>query len=165
MANPLTLADQIIIGDDEYANSLSDDVRVNQGDLNGDFTSQARLMAHWSTLHELALDQETRLKYERDCIYAKVDYNTRQDMKAAGMKATEKMVENTVLTSEIYQEVMDEYHDAKLRTGLLKAARDAMIHRRDMLIQLGATSRAEGNADISIRDREQTVRAIIGNKA
>ena len=72
----------------------------------------------------------------------------------SSVKLTEKMVENTVITHPEYVESLNNHLDAKRTAGLLKAARDAMIHRRDMLIQLGATHRAEGTSDIRIRERE-----------
>jgi hypothetical protein len=162
MIDPLALAEVITVGNYEFANSLSEDVHINQGNLVGDFLEHPERFAYWATIYELALDQEVRLKNELQRMYAKVDHNTRLEAASAAVKMTEKKVENTVVTHPKYVEVLEEYNDAKLRSGLLKAARDAMIHRRDMLIQLGATARAEGASDISIR--EDAVKGIVGNK-
>ncbi len=159
MTDPLALAEMIVIGENEFVNSLREDVSINQGDLFGDFLVHPERFGYWATLYELAVDQETRLKNELARMYAKVDYNTRTELKNSSIRTTEKMVENTVITHPKYLEVQEEYHDAKLRSGLLKAARDAMIHRRDMLIQLGATARAEGASGISIR--EEAVKSIV----
>jgi hypothetical protein len=147
---------------DEFDTLVQEDVRVNDGFLSGDFIDHPEKMHKWGSLYERALDVETRLKNELARMYAKVDHNTRLELKSSGMKSTEKMVENTVITHPKYLEVLEEYHDAKLQTGLLKAAKDAMIHRRDMLIQLGASARAEGFSDISIR--EDAVKNMYKNK-
>jgi hypothetical protein len=155
-------ADMIVIGDDEYENTLAEDVLINQGALHVDFIEHPQKFTKWATLYELALDKEIRLKNELQRMYAKVDFVVREEAAASAVKMTEKKVENSVVTHPKYLEVLEEYHDAKLQSGLLKAARDAMIHRRDMLIQLGATYRAEGQSDISIR--EQTAREVVGQK-
>lgn len=143
----------------DFDAALARDVHINQGDLYGDFLIHPGRFAYWATLYEMSLHEVNTLKNELKRMYAKIDFNTRQEMKNAGMKSTEMMVENTVITHPKYVELQSECGEAELRSGLLKAARDAMIHRRDMLIQLGATARAEGAADISIR--EDTVRDII----
>lgn len=145
------LPDKIVINGHEYPNTLNEDVRVNQGSLIHDFSDHTEKMAYWATLYELSLDQETRLKNELSRAYAHCDKEVRQQADMSGVKMTEKKVENSVITHPMYTEIQEEYQQAKARTGLLKAARDAMIHRRDMLIQLGATARAEGDSDISIR--------------
>lgn len=144
----------------DFQELIQDDVRVNQGYLYGDFIDHPEKFQKWATLYEMAVDMESRLKNELQRMYAHCDKHTRDELKMSGIKYTEKMVENTVITHPKYLEVQEEYHDAKLISGLLKAARDAMIHRRDMLIQLGATARAEGSADISIR--EDAAKRIVG---
>lgn len=147
---------------DTFQELIHDDVKVNQGYLFGDFIDHPEKFQKWATLYEMAVAWETSLKHELQRMYARCDQLAREDMKAAGIRATEKMVENTVITHPKYLEVQEEYHNAKRISGLLKAARDAMIHRRDMLIQLGATVRAEGAADISIR--EEAAKSIVGNQ-
>jgi len=139
-----------------YENTLLEDSRINQGDLAGDFEHHPQVFARWATLYEMSLDYVERLKRGNERDYARLDHLVRMDGKASSVKLTEKMVENTVITHPDYLESLNNYLGAKLTSGLLKAARDAMIHRRDMLIQLGATHRAEGVSDISIRDRENT---------
>jgi hypothetical protein len=64
------------------------------------------------------------------------------------------MVENTVITDPKYVELQEKYLDAKRNAGVLKSARDAMIHRKDMLVQMGANYRAEGSSDISLKEQQ-----------
>lgn len=154
------LPERITIGGVDYPNTLSEDVRINQGALIIDFTEHVEKMAYWATLYEMSLAEALALKNELSRAYAHADKSVRENAKMSSVRVTEKMVENSAITHPIYTEVQAEYEATKLRTGLLKAARDAMIHRRDMLIQLGATARAEGASDISIR--EQAVKAVVG---
>lgn len=61
------------------------------------------------------------------------------------MKLTEKMVENEVITNPLYEAAMQAYLQAKKEHGLLMVGREAMGHRKEMLISLGANYRAEAN--------------------
>ena len=143
--------DAIEIDGQMYDTPLEDDLYINEGNLSGEFVRHAQRFAFYATAFELSLRKEKELDFELDRMYAKIDYNVRMEARNASVKITEKMVENSVITKEEYGEVFDELQQAKKNTGLLKQARDAMIHRRDMLIQLGATQRAERASDISLK--------------
>lgn len=147
------LFDVFTIGQTKFPNRLDEDLAVNQSVLSEEFAHHAERFAWYSTAYELAANHEARLKEELARAYAHVDARVREDARGSGVKMTEKAVENTVITHPIYNEVQEEYLTAKRNTGLLKSARDAMIHRRDMLIQLGANYRAEGVSDIALREQ------------
>jgi hypothetical protein len=147
----LELFDVFKVGKQTFPNQLKEHLHVNQTNLNEEFSRHSRLFSVYATAHELALDVEARLKEELSRAYAVIDRAVREDGKMSAIKLSEKMVENTVITHPKYKEVLDNYLDAKRSASLLRAARDAMIHRRDMLIQLGANYRAEGMSEISIK--------------
>jgi len=155
----LELFDVFRIGDNTFPNHLTEHTDLKSKHINESFMEHSQLFAWYATAYELALDNEARLKEELPRTYARLDHLHRTNGKAAGVKMTEKMVENTVITDSAYVKASGGYLDAKRNTGLLKAAKDAMIHRRDMLIQLGATYRAEGQSDLTLK---QTV--YKGNK-
>lgn len=146
--------EHFVIGTSKFPNELKKHLAVNQSALSDVFAEHAEHFAWYSTAYELAMDHEARLKEELQRTYARIDHKVRTDARAAGVKHTEKMVDNSVITHPKYVELQDEYLEAKKNTGLLKAARDAMIHRRDMLIQMGANYRAEGASDISLREEQ-----------
>lgn len=145
------LFDVFTIGEATFPNHLNEHLDIRSKHINDSFCEHSELFAWYATAYELSLDKEIRLKEELARTYAHVDHKARTSGKAAGVKMTEKMVENTVITDSLYMKVQEEYQDAKRNTGLLKAAKDAMIHRRDMLIQMGATYRAEGASDITLK--------------
>lgn len=147
------LFDVFNIGDETFPNELRYHVSLQHKPIQEAFVEHAELFAWYATAYELASSHESNLKTELGRKYAILDANARQQAKQANVKMTEKMVENTVITSPAYRSLEDEYLKAKRSTGLLKAAKDAMIHRRDMLIQLGANYRAEGASDISLREQ------------
>lgn len=140
------------IGNTTFPNRLKEDSSVDQGSLNDVLSEHAQKFAWYATAYELALYHEAQLKEELQRTYARVDHKVRMEGKDAGVKLTEKMVENTVITHPHYMSLQDKYLAAKRDSGLLKAARDTMIHRRDMLIQMGANYRAEGTSDITLKE-------------
>ena len=155
----LELFDVFTIGEQTFPNNLREHVSLGHQHIQTAFVEHAELFAWYATAYELASAHESKLKTELGRKYAILDANARQQAKQAGVKMTEKMVENTVITSPAYRALEDDYLEARRDAGLLKAAKDAMIHRRDMLIQMGANYRAEGASDISLRTQaalEQT---------
>lgn len=149
----VSLFDEFKIGDLTFPNFQREHLDVRSKHIDDCFCEHAELFSWYATAFELALDLEVRSKEELARTYAVIDHKTRTDAKAAGIKMTEKMVENTVITNPAYVESQSIYHDNKRNTGLLKAAREAMIQRRDMLIQMGATYRAEGLSDIDLKTK------------
>lgn len=141
----------VAIGDKKYQFNLPHDLFINPGNLNGEFAEHSERFAWYSTAFELAQDWEKRLKVALERCYAQEDYKARMELTGAGIKFTEKMIEATVTTSAAYMQLTDAYLEAQKNTGLLKAARDAMIHRRDMLVGMGANYRAEGRSDIFLK--------------
>lgn len=147
----LELFDVFNVAGAKYPNKLKEHLYINMGTLSEEFSSHSERFAWYATAYELASDLETRLKEKLARVYATLDHRVRMEGRDAGVKLTEKMVENTVITDKNYVELQEEYFDAKRDANLLKAARDAMIHRRDMMIQMGANYRAEGASDISLK--------------
>jgi len=142
---------EVVLQGEEYKIDLQDALDINEGDLSGEFRRHAGLFAFYSTAHELALREEKRIKAELDRLGAVVDYNARREATMAGKKLTETMVKNTVITNPDFVEKQNELFDAEQKTGLMKTAKDAMIHRRDMLVQMGANQRAESSSDLSLK--------------
>jgi hypothetical protein len=145
-----------------YQGSLDTDLQIDAGDLNGEFQDQARRYAWWAALSELAKDKQATLKHQLDKVYARLDYQSRAQAVAATppVKLTEKMVENEVITSPVYEEAMQNYLQAKKEYGLLMAGREAMGHRKEMLISLGANYRAQAN-DPVITNEKARVKASV----
>lgn len=148
------LFDEFVIGDNKFPNQLAQDLAINVGVLSEEFASHAERFAWYATAYDIASAHEANLKEHVSRLYAIVDAETRTSAEMAGVKMTEKKVENTVITDERYQVAVNEYLEARRNASLLKSARDAMSHRRDMLIQMGATYRAEGASDISLREQQ-----------
>jgi hypothetical protein len=151
------LATPLVVNDRDWGNPIEDDVKINQSDLDQEFLNQPEKYAWWAFLMEHAKAQVNEVKNELEILYAKLDYQVRakaqvvavdaKAKKTVGLRYTEKMVENEVISSKEYQEIMSRYNEARKNAGLATAGMNAMLQRRDMLLQLGANYRTEGQAD------------------
>ena len=126
-----------------FRSKLMHDLFIDVSDLSSEFSSQAIRFAQYAMDYEISCVEEDEAKADVASVAAQLDAQVRMDMTQGGAKITEKKVENTVITSPIYNQALTKHLDAKRRAGMLKAARDAFAQRKDMLVQLGATQRAE----------------------
>jgi len=148
MSDPLV--DEFEVDGLAYPSKLVKDLHIDRMNLSLEYELHSERFNWYATAYELALDKERRLKAELGRAYAHVDVKARENLKAAGIRVSEKKVENVVITHELYREVQDQYFDAQRMVGLIKAARDAMIHKKDCLVSLGANLRAEMASDPSL---------------
>jgi hypothetical protein len=139
------------IGESEYDSSLTEDLFVNRNDLSNEFANHAERYAWYATCYELAQADVEYYHAQLDRAYAVIDIEKRTELTNSNQKVTEKMVENMVLTDDRYTQIQDMYLDACKNAGVLKAAMFSMQHKKDMLVQLGSSARAEMNSDISLK--------------
>lgn len=138
------------IDEQEYENTLAEDLEVDPSSpltLQDSFARQAKLVAVYGFAENRAASCELQRKAEMERIYALVDSRTRNNFAVEGTKFTEKVVHNVVITSPEYQLAQQKHLEAKKTATMLKSAREAIQHRKDMLVTLGANYRAEINND------------------
>lgn len=145
------LAPTFQVGEMTFESKLEEDLFVNRADLNNEFIRHPERFAFYATCYEIAANKENQYKVALDRLYAILDHEKRGELKMAGIKPTEKMVENSVITDDRYTALQNDYIQASRDAAILKTAMQAMQHRRDMLIQLGSAARAEFQADISMK--------------
>jgi len=169
----------------EFEGDLQGDLVINEGNLTESFVDQPGKYAWYAvlsssseaTVEELKYSIDAKRDYINKTLYGKLDTKVREDLDEEGEKVTE-----TKVTSRIYQEVeyinetailndlRAKYIEAVKTYGLLKAAREAMIHRKDMLVSLGAYKRAGiDNNELFIKseeitDKEERVKKVLSNK-
>jgi hypothetical protein len=151
------LAESLDIAGDQRGNPIEEDVRINPADLEYEFESHPEKYAWWAFLAEHAKADVEMLKNNIAILYAQLDFAVRDkarqeeetatSAKRKPIKYTEKMVESEVITNKEYREAQTRLLNSKKMAGLAAAGRAAMDHRRDMLLQIGANYRVEGQAD------------------
>lgn len=143
----------------EHEYDLTADLFINTGALNDDYTTHAERFAWYATAYELAEQELESWKAVKGLCYARKDAEFRAQQEALGKKVTEKSVEAYVMQDAEYQNVASKYLDVMRSVGMMKAARDAMMHRKDMLVGLGANYRAEGTSDVKLM--EEAIESVI----
>lgn len=139
------------VGNVTFESKLNDDLFIDRSDLNNEFIKHPERYAFYATCYEIASATENNYKVNLERLYAILDHEKRGELQHAGVKTTEKMVENSVITDDRYTALQDDYLRVSREASICKAAMFAMQHRKDMLIQLGSAARAEFNADVSLR--------------
>lgn len=157
MARPKSIIEVAHIDGVNYPITIADDLDINPTDLETEFCNQADCYRRYGELAEIAQDEAERYKVELGRLYATVDERVRienaisnQEAKKVGatpVRMTEKMVENCVITDPEYIKQQLKYFEARKQAGVLKVYKEAMQHRLQMLIGIGANYRAEGQAD------------------
>jgi hypothetical protein len=137
---------------------LDEHLYIDRNDLNSEFAEHAERFAYYATCFEIAADKYRRYEIDLKRMYAFLDAEKRGEMHHNGVKTTEKMIENMVITDDRYVALQAEAMEAEKQLGLLKAARDSMAQRKEMLVSLGANQRTEFRADTAILSREMKSR-------
>lgn len=155
-------AKDIVINGVLYPNNIESDRRIDRTLLEDEFEAHSAKYAYYSTLAALSRAEEATLKVDMENAYAIADRDARQDARAAmeqdpKMKFTEKMYESVAKTSAPFQQARKLYLAAKAQSDLLSRWADAMAHRKEMLISLGAHARIGAQAP---RVLAQNVRAL-----
>jgi len=139
------------VGNTTYNSQLEEDLFVNRSDLNSEFMKQPERFAFYATCYELASIKVQQHENALKRLYALIDHEKRAELMNAGVKVTEKMIENSVVTDDRYLAFQEETVEAQKQCSVLKVAMLSMIQRKDMLIQLGSAFRAEMQADLSVK--------------
>lgn len=134
--------------------AFKEDISVNIIDLDNAFITQASMFAHYGMMSAKASEQMDNFKMTLDAVEAKLNTVHREALLKATGKVTEAMVTNAVLTDKNYLLARKNYIEAKGVYEMSKVPTEAYRHRRDMLIQLGATAREERKGEMFIKSKE-----------
>jgi len=133
---------EITIDGVKYENTFQQDVSIDRTNIETELATHAEKYAYYGFLSSLAKAKAAYAKMERDQVYARLDAEKRKLAAAVtGLKYTEKMCENEVITDKRYVEIAHRYLDLELLADQLEKAERAMSQRREMLVQLGGISR------------------------
>lgn len=133
---------------------LKEDIQYSEAAISNAYSDQASKFVHYAHLAQQAAHQTDRLKSKLDLTEAKIDKEIRDEAADKGSKVTEKYIANQIILDKRYQKALENYHEAKMISGLTKEALDAFRQRRDMLIQVGADLREEMKGELRMRAKE-----------
>jgi hypothetical protein len=139
------------IGDKTFESTVEDDLNINSSNLDNEFCKHPKLMAIYGFAYEQANSYANKLEVDLERMYAALDHEVRVTSLVNGEKVTEKIVENKIIIDERYLLLQNKLLDAQAQAGMLKAAKDAVSHKRDMIIQIGSLEKALIKSDPTMR--------------
>lgn len=137
-------------GTTHETDTVSEDLFVNDSDLNEEFIKQAGSFAWYAVLCAEAESYRDKLKFELEVLEADLDKQVREEIELRGDKVTEKVVNSEVLRKQEYKDAKEELLEANRRLGIMKAIKEGMVQKKDMLISLGANMRNENDSNLRI---------------
>lgn len=140
-------------GSKTFTPDFARDLIIDRTDIEKEFHRQPGLYAYYAFLYELAEDEHKRLERILEVLYAQLDSNIRNDP-PGGVKLTEKVVENIIITNTEYGVAHKNYRAARKKARILYQALKAMEQRKDMIVQKGAISRRNTTELRSIEEME-----------
>lgn len=121
-------------------NDIRKDLQINIEDLEGEFARQPDLF--WQYAQQLAVAEanEKNAKYNLEVTEAKLFLFFKDNIEG---KVTNDLISSYVKSSDEYKTAYNDYVVAIKEKALLKMQVEAIVQKRDMLMQLGANQRAE----------------------
>lgn len=139
---------------------LGDDLKFTPEDINTAYMEQPAKFAYWavvaaqakSAMDKKKLEVERQDEFMKKALIGELDRAVRRNLELEGERITEAKVTNNIYAHPRYREeqaklyaLQDELAELQSQYGLLYAAKDAMTHRKDMLVSMGAQLRQENN--------------------
>lgn len=128
---------------ERYVSNLDDDVAIDRDNLDEELSQQAQRFVFWGGLHIAACGLRDDLKRDLDLLEAELAGEIRDPDK----KATEKSIKQEVIQDKRYQVASKKYNEAKRQVDVIYVGREAMEHRKSMLVSLATTLRRERDGD------------------
>jgi hypothetical protein len=146
--------------------AFKNEIAVSENNLDNCMMQQAGLFAWHASEGARAEAQYARVKLRFDVVEARLYDRHRKAIAAAGEKATEKSIENAVRQDPEWLQAKNLVIEAEMLASINKGAVEALRHRKDMVVQMGADRREEykGQTRISIDPADVRARAIAAGK-
>jgi hypothetical protein len=118
-------------------------VDIDLDDMTSEYAAMGHNLAVWGQTHATANEAFARAKFAREQVWARKRMEIRETQEAAGKKLTEGSLDALIVVDPDYEEVKFAEIEAEAEVGRLRAAVDALRAKKDMLVSIGATQRAE----------------------
>lgn len=126
-----------------------DEVMIDDTSIDTELAEHPAKFALWATMHAEAKDAVAIIKLKMDRLEADLVDEYKNDVVEGGKKPTDKEVSARVSQNRKYREFEDDKLKWEKVVDRLQAARDAMTHRRDMLVALATNIRRQMDVDLA----------------
>ena len=133
-------------------NQLKKDVAFSDTDLTTPMMQQAALYAHYARISAEATHQLDNFKMYLELQESKIDKEIRDAAVEAGEKFSEKKILSMITTDKRYIKMVKKVNESKMIASIAKESLESLKHRRDMLVQIGVTSREEMKGEMRIQE-------------
>lgn len=146
----------------QYINSaeLKKDLTYSPNDLSDAMMQQAGLFAHYAEIHANAERQVDDLKLLLEAAESRVYRELRDIYTVTKEKVTEAFLEKEVAAHKNIRTIKLALNEAKQIAAIAKGGVEAFRHRKDMLVQNGATERQEREGEMRMH-----ISRDLGNRA
>lgn len=130
-----------------------DEVVIDERDIDKELAEHPVKFALWATMHSETRERVAYLELEMDRLEADLGQQLIDDTPEGEKRPTEKQIDIRVKGNTKYRKFEDELIKVKALQDRLLVARDAMTHRRDVLVALATNKRREMDVDLARRAR------------
>ena len=116
---------------------------INKFSINDDIVNHSRIYSYYAGLMEYASFQVKQYENELQKYEVNLKNDARDAIIKAGARATVAAVDDYVGRDTTLHNMRDTLEEKRYKQGLLKSLVQSMSHRKDLLVQLSANSRAE----------------------
>jgi hypothetical protein len=142
----------VLLHDLEVESYLADCVRIVPEVLNEEFVRLPADLAYWSARYADALRAHLTAKLNLNKVEARAHIECREQLLVEHSRPTESMVEAAVMEYEPLQAARLACIEAEVEKARVGGVVDAIRCKKDMVVSLGATIRAEMEHDPIVRE-------------
>lgn len=114
--------------------NFNEDLKINLDNLHQEWLKQPVLYMQYAEAAALASRAKDETKNKLEVVRAKIDLEIRNDPNKFDLaKITETAINNVILLQSKYQEILEEYHQAKYECDIMIAAIRAFDQRKSAL--------------------------------
>jgi len=129
----------------DYEVDLNEALAFDEHSLNKAYTEQASLYAWWAAARAIAIKYKEKLKKQLNLRRSNLMIQFRKESEEKILKWTLSDIEARILADTDYDLTAEKVIEAEHNVDLLTAVCEALEHRREMLVSLGANVRTEHN--------------------
>jgi hypothetical protein len=138
----------------QEVDTVSEDLFIDEDNLNEEYIKQPGTFAWYAVLTAEAEAYRDKLKFDLEVLAADLDKQVREEIELRGDKVTEKLVETEVGRKQEYRNKKEELLEANRQLNVMKAVKEGLVQKKDMLISLGANMRNEKDSSVRILQEE-----------
>ena len=140
-------------GEKEF--DLAKELKINENKLNVHLTRQPSKFARFATLSALAWARAKRAKYALEEYENKLDLDIRKKADEKEGKLTENQIKALIKTDSNRMALVNALIEAEEQADIVQAAKQAFEERKDCLLSLAYSRRAQFEEELTIKERKK----------